>query len=266
MNALAVKRFLGHGFRIFRRKQTRRVVLLFHAVGNGPDACPAERFAEHMEWLAGNAQVLPLDVLLEGQDAAGLQVAITFDDGYASVARTAAPIMARYGLTGTVYLTVACIGEDESRRQTSDPALGHLDGELFMTWPEVNALRYSGWQIGSHGFDHVDMTKQEPEALALQLVNAKNTIESKVGAPCHAFAFPWGRNSKRSREAVRAAGYKHAAGTLHGPLGKHSPLLAFPRIDVRCGYVTSDVESMALGDWDFLGVVQSIRMGRDAPN
>lgn len=259
MKALTIKRLLGGVFRLFRKNQARRVVLLYHAVGDGPDACPTKRFAEHMTWLARNAQVLPLDALLEGHGTAPLQVAITFDDGYASVAQVAAPIMERLDLTGTVYLTAACIGNDEASRQASNPASGHLNGERFMIWPETRALQASGWQIGSHGLDHVDMTVQIPDALESQLQSSKHRIESNLGVPCHAFAYPWGRNIEQTRQAVHTAGYAHAAGTLHGPLCAASPQLAFPRIDVRRDYATDDVESMLRGDWDFLGAIQSIR-------
>lgn len=266
MRSLFVKRFLGRGFRILRTSKPRRIVLLYHAVGNGPDACPAERFAEHMSWLSRNAQVLPLDTLLESEGTERIQVAVTFDDGYASVANVAAPIMARYGLIGTVYLTVACIGENEASRQTSDPACGHLAGERFMIWPEASALLASGWQIGSHGLDHVDMTSQSPEALEFQLKDSKHQIEANLCRPCPAFAYPWGRNNNRTREAVCAAGYSHAAGTLHGPLRSGSSKLAFARIDVRREYNTRDLERVIRGDWDFLGAIQYFRMKRDAWN
>ena len=217
-----------------------------------------------MAWLSRHAHVVPLDVLLEGKQAAPIQIAITFDDGYASVARVAAPIMARYGFVGTVYLTADCIGGDEAGRQSSQPQSGHLHGEQFMIWPEVSALQALGWQIGSHGLDHVDMTAQSPVELDRQLRMAKHLIETNLGGPCHAFAYPWGLNTKRTRAAVQASGYLHAAGTLHGPLRSDSLELAFPRVDVRRGYATGDLESMIRGDWDFLGLIQAIRMRHHA--
>lgn len=262
MNSLRIKRLIGGALSIFRKNEPRRVVLLYHAVGDGPDACPTDRFAEHIAWLEEHARILTLDRLLEGSESAPLQVAITFDDGYASVAQKAAPIMARHEFTGTIYLTAACIAADEESRTASDPAAGHLTGELFMTWLEARTLQDAGWQIGSHGFDHVDMTAQGPRALDRQLENAKQQIETKLGAPCGAFAYPWGRNTECTRRAVMAAGHTHAAGTLHGPVRDTSPHFAFPRIDVRRDYTTGDIESMLRGDWDFLGVIQAIRMRR----
>lgn len=262
MNSLVVKRILGDGFRLVRKKSLRRVVLLYHAVGEGPDACPEELFAEHMDWLARSVEVLPLDVVLKGNNDAPVQVAITFDDGYASVAQLAAPIMARHGFIGTVYLTASCIGTDNRSRRISEPKLGHLQGESFMIWSEAASLKSAGWQIGSHGLDHVDLTAQNSEGLERQLRCSKELIETELSTTSPAFAYPWGRNAEHVREAVRAAGYRHAAGTLHGPLHTKSNELAFPRIDIRRDYTTDDLASVVRGDWDYLGFIQTLRLNR----
>lgn len=248
------------------KRRPRRVVLLYHAVGAGPDACPTDCFAEQVEWLAKNTQVLPLEDLLAGRGDGPLQVAVTFDDGYASVARVAAPIMTRHKIPGTVYLTAACIAWHEADRRDSDPALGHLMGESFMLWSEAQALHAAGWQIGSHGLDHVDMTQLNAAELRHQLEGARALIKQELGAPCPAFAYPWGRNVAVTRAAVAAAGYSHAAGTIHGPVGAEAPRLAFPRIDVRREYTPRDLASMVRGDWDYLGIIQALKIRRFATN
>lgn len=262
MYSLMTKRFLGLLGRLARSSSPRRVVLLYHAVGSGPDACPKDDFTKQMAWLSGHATVLSLDTLLEGNDTSPLQVAITFDDGYASVAQVAAPIMAQYGLSATVYLTTACIGEGETTRVDSDPKSGHLTGERFMVWSEVRALHSAGWQIGSHGLHHLDMTAQDAKELHHQLEASRELIEEHIAATCKAFAYPWGRNNARTRQAVAVAGYAHAAGTLHGPVLPNTTPLAFKRIDIRRNYALRDVKNILLGDWDYLGNLQSMRMRR----
>ena len=262
MNTLAVKRVLGRVGKFTRGRETRRVVLLYHAVGSGPDACPTEQFAKQISWLDANAEVLPLEELLAGRGKAKLQVAITFDDGYASVAHEAAPIMDRYGITGTVYLTAACIGEAESTRRHSDPAQGHLSGEKFMLWSEARALQDAYWEIGSHGLDHVDMTGQDDEKLSHQIDSARMLIENRLGATCRAFAYPWGRNNARSQAAVAQAGHDHAAGTIHGPVRPGADMLSFRRIDIRREYEVEDLRRVVHGDWDYLGYLQLWRMRR----
>lgn len=264
INSLTIKRILGRAGRLRHKRGPRRVVLLYHAVGAGPDACTAGCFSDQIAWLAKNAQVLHLEDLLSGRGDGPLQVAVTFDDGYASVAQVAAPIMARHNIPSTIYLTASCIASREADRRESDPSIGHLAGEKFMLWDEVRALHDAGWQIGSHGLDHVDMTSLNASELNDQLRGARALIEQELGVPCPAFAYPWGRNSWRTRAAAASAGYSHAAGTIHGPLYVDAPRLAFPRINIHRDYALDDVANMLRGDWDCLGLVQAMRLRRYA--
>jgi peptidoglycan/xylan/chitin deacetylase (PgdA/CDA1 family) len=259
MMSLHAKRFLGQFGRLKVARKPRRMVLLYHAVGKGPDACPKDRFAEHMAWLASETRVLPLDTVLEGSDPAPVQVAITFDDGYASVAQYAAPILAQHGMTATIYLTVAQIADEENQRLASRPELGHLSGEEFMLWAEAKTLHAAGWEIGSHGLDHVDMTSLPPEELRHQFHGARSLIEARIGAPCTAFAYPWGRHNAYVRKAVAEAGYAHGAGAVHGTFGADARVLAFPRINVRREYSVYDVAQLVRGNWDYLTFLQSWR-------
>ena len=172
--------------------------------------------------------------------------------------------MAHHNIPGSVYLTAASIADKEEDRRSSDPTLGHLAGEQFMLWSEVRALYDEGWQIGSHGLDHVDMTKQDDQALRCQLQGARALIEGRLGASCLAFAYPWGHNNLRTHLAVAAAGYDHAAGTIHGPLTMNGPALVFQRVDIRRDYTLADIENILRGDWDFLGPIQAWRLRRHA--
>ena len=147
---------------------------------------------------------------------------------------------------------------------SSDPKLGHLAGEKFMVWSEVRALRDEGWMIGSHGLDHLDITKLDDDALRYQLQGSRALIEERLNASCPAYAYPWGRNNVRARSAVAEAGYDHAAGTTHGPLAINGSALNFPRIDIRRDYTLSDFKKIIRGDWDFLGHVQAWRLYRHA--
>jgi len=74
---------------------------------------PASAFRAQLEWLAGNAQVLPLGsaLALEGTPASDLpRVAVTFDDGYADNAAVAAPIAEACGLRLTFFVTTDFVG------------------------------------------------------------------------------------------------------------------------------------------------------------
>ena len=259
MNSLQVKRLIGRICSQLPIKKPRRVVLLYHAVGLGQDACPTELFAAQMEYISSNTKVMSLEEILCSRSVDPVQTAVTFDDGYLSVFKEAFPIMERNGIPGSVYVNTGSIAADDAGRKNSDALLGHLSSEKFMLWSELSALQDAGWVVGSHGVDHVNMTSLDDEVLRFQLEESRLSIEKSLDCTCDTFAFPWGLNCTKSRAAVKAAGYRHAAGTIHGAIQSEAEDLAFQRIDIRQDYSLQDFISVVNGDWDFLGPIQKFK-------
>lgn len=257
MSTIGFKRTLARLWGAGRSNETRRVIVYYHAIGSGPIATSNDSFRRQMQWLATNAEVLSLDALLSGGGKGALQVAITFDDGYASVALNAAPILASLGLPATVYVNTSWMGE--MSRRDSAPQLGHYPGEQFMTWSDVDFLTKNNWTIGSHGAEHLDLTAVDDATLALELTSSKQMIETRLGRDCPHFAYTWGRYTRRVQRAVAAAAYKTAVSAVHGPVKAGSDPFALPRLDISNQYSLEDFQAIVRGDWDFLGGIQRVR-------
>jgi peptidoglycan/xylan/chitin deacetylase (PgdA/CDA1 family) len=210
-----------------------------------------------MEWLATNAEVLPLDGLLAGCGERPLQAAITFDDGYASVALNAEPILRDLGLPATIYINTGWMSEE--CRHDSAPEMGHYPGEQFMSWKDVELLTNRNWTIGSHGVEHVDLTGVDDVRRIQELRDSKQTIEDRLGFECRHFAYTWGRYTRQVKRAVADAGYQTAVSAVHGPVRQGSDLYALPRIDISNQYSLEDFQAIVRGEWDFLGGIQRAR-------
>lgn len=252
-----LKKTIGAVWRLRPQKIPRRIILLYHAVGSGPLSTKQESFAEQIHWLSLNAEVLPLDDLLNSKGKQKLQVAITFDDGYASVRSVAAPILANYGMVATVYVNSGCIREIE--RKKSHASLGHYPGEEFMTWDDVVDLQRKGWTIGSHGVEHIDLTQAEVSTLDHELSASKLMIEERTGSVCEHFAYTWGRYSNLVMQALGKHGYRTGVTAMHGPLDPVRNRFEIPRIDVKRQYSVSEFQAVVVGDWDFMVLIQLTR-------
>ena len=256
MTALGWKRRIGSLAGMLPVARPRKVILLYHSLGPRAPAVTAARFREQLLWLSANARLTTLEKLLTATSDAALEVAITFDDGYASLHDEVAPLLQNLGASATVYLNSGRIAE--RTRNKSDPALGHYPHEQFLIWPEVQALSAAGWNIGSHGVEHLDLTAAASVLAAQQLAASKLEIANRVGRPCQDFAYTWGRFTPALQKLVKAAGYRSAASGLHGPLRADSDLLALPRIDIRADYELADFIAAVSGQWDFLGYKQRL--------
>jgi peptidoglycan/xylan/chitin deacetylase (PgdA/CDA1 family) len=239
------------------RDDHRKLVLLYHAIGDGPWAIQKHCFAKQIGLLHGAAAILPLSDLIGRPAPAGVALAITFDDGYACLTDNALPVLADFGFTAAVFLNTGEMGGQERHR--SREQCGYYPGELFLTWRDVENLVTAGWGIGSHGVGHVDLTVASAEIRRNELSISKQTIEETTGAECNVFAYTWGRNNGRVREAVRCSGYRYALAGGHSAVNNRCDRFAIPRMNVTKEYTLDDLTAIVRGDWDYLGWVARAR-------
>jgi peptidoglycan/xylan/chitin deacetylase (PgdA/CDA1 family) len=101
------------------------VILLYHSVFEGPDSHQntldmghsVEIFERQMEIIARSYDVVTMDdipmFLREEKRMPRRPVAVTFDDGYANNFEVATPVLNRYGVPATFYVTTDCIDHNQ---------------------------------------------------------------------------------------------------------------------------------------------------------
>ena len=93
------------------RVESRGVVLLYHRLDDVADvhdvSVPPGLFEQHLQWLQANCTVMPVSELLRAapEDLPDRAVGITFDDGYLDNLTMAAPLLSRYGVPATFFVT-----------------------------------------------------------------------------------------------------------------------------------------------------------------
>lgn len=260
-NTLLWKRCLGRMLSlIYLIPRPRKIILIYHAVGHGPWAIPEDAFIKQIQWLKKNCDIVPLTgLLLDSPKKNKICVSLTFDDGYACLYDTVLPILKAENTVGTVYINTGWMSECNESRKDSNPNLGHYPSEKFLIWDEVEELNKAGWEIGSHGVNHIDLTKQSACKVEEELHSSKMTIEKKLNRRCNHFAYTFGQHDAHVRNKVQKAGYQFAAAGHHKPLGKRDDFISFPRLNIQNDYSLYDFKSIVQGKWDFLGLIHRIK-------
>ena len=218
-------------------------ILLYHAVGSplandsyGISIQP-ESFERHMKVLAQRPEVQAVDLCARPPSTKPLQVAVTFDDGYKDNLYTAAPILLKFQIPFTVFVTTSFI------RGGSPTYLSASELRELGSLPGVN--------IGSHGATHLPLARCDDATLWQELYESRCDLEDVIGKAVKAIAYPHGSVNRRVRDAARKAGYS-VGGCSRFDINDQSrdPLLL-----CRCEVLAADSERVFLqklkGAWDW---------------
>lgn len=137
------------------------------------------------------------------QESPRRPIAITFDDGYRSIYENAWPVLRHHGMTATVFLVAGSIGE------TNGWAMDEAQ-ELLLNETEIAEMGASGICFGSHTYSHRPLTALSWTEALYELTRSRTALESLLGRPVTALAYPYNKHNRRVREFARRAGYRSA--------------------------------------------------------
>lgn len=195
-------------------------ILAYHRVGElKGDHVPtvsAQTFERHLAFLARyRYQVIKLETLAatleHGQPMPRHTAIITFDDGYEETHRVAWPLLKRFGLAATIFVTPAEVG---------------LPG--FVTWQQLQELASDGMTIGSHTLHHSYLPLVEEAQLSQELGESKQLIETHVGQSVELLSYPVGGFTPFVQGVAQQIGYRAACTT-----NRYAPSAPIDRYGLR---------------------------------
>jgi peptidoglycan/xylan/chitin deacetylase (PgdA/CDA1 family) len=165
-------------------------------------------------------------IIINGGERPKRSVIITFDDGFEDVYQNAFPILKEMGYIGVIFMYVDHIG-----------ARGYLSED------QIIELAESGWEIGSHGMSHPDLSLYESN-LNYEVLQSRQILEQLPGVSVDTFAYPYGKFDNYLAGYIRDAGY--LAGMALGLKWEHTidDLYSLTRIEVQGDYDLSTFENL----------------------
>jgi peptidoglycan/xylan/chitin deacetylase (PgdA/CDA1 family) len=116
---------------------------------------------------------------------------VTFDDGHISNFEFGLPVLQSRAIKASFFITVGWTGQKQG----------------YMGWQELRALHQAGQRIGAHGWTHALLTHCNPSELHREIVDARLTLEDKLGTSITTMSLPGGRYNRRILAACQEAGY-----------------------------------------------------------
>ena len=201
-------------------------VLVYHSISAPAEPMPSaidvspSNFATQLRWLSRWRRVVPLTETLSDR-ASGRQTAITFDDGFRDNLTVALPLLERFQLPMTLFVTAGFLNET-----------GYLsEAELR----EVS--RHPLITIGAHGLWHRHLNQMSLNDARLELKESRRVLEDLTSQTVDLLAWPFGECNEDLEKLSAECGYRAAWSVWKGtnnqhsrwrvPLGRHDNLTRF---------------------------------------
>ena len=213
------------------------LIISLHRVGRPPEGAThrglfiTPRLLSFEIWLLsklGYKFTTLKDALLS---TSGRHAVITFDDGYEDNLSVGLPVLEKYGIPATIFVVTSDVGK---QRVVWEEAGEKLPGDM-LSWEDLASLQSCGWEIGSHGAEHVRFHERTVEQQKQLISRSVEDIESKLGTVPISFAYPYGFYNKDTKSALRRSGIRFAVTTeWPGPadLSSRNDLLGLKRIPI----------------------------------
>ncbi len=191
-------------------------ILMYHSISDRARprfrkfALPPARFAEQMDYLAQRRyRTLTVSQYVAARTA-GVElpepaVVLTFDDGFADFNNQALPVLQRYSLTATLYISTAFVNGAScflQREQETD--------RLMLTWGQLIDISASGIECGAHSHRHLQLDVVPAAIARAEITRSKRILEEKLTRKITSFAYPYGYYRPGVQRLVREAGFLSA--------------------------------------------------------
>lgn len=186
-------------------------VLVYHTISTRPQALPGDidispqRFEQHMRWLSRWRSVVRLEETLRAPERLRL-AAITFDDGFRDNLTVALPLLEKYHLPITLFVTAGFVGRHD-----------------YLSIEELREIsRHPLVTIGAHGLWHRHFTRLAVPEARFELVESRRLLESMTGRTIDLMAWPFGECDAGLEQLSEECGYRASWSVWKGTNATHS--------------------------------------------
>lgn len=198
------------------------------------------RFEEHLRSLRdGGYRALSTDeclAYLRGEfTPPEKSVLLTIDDGYVSTLTRAQPLLKKYGMRATLFVTadenahIFAEGRPRQRRLTNE---------------ELQALDPSVIDVQAHGFSHRPLRDMSNDDLAVELTASRMVLAKVTGRPVRCMAVPGNHYDARVLHDAKHAGYEAVFTSDAGSLDVGDDPFGLPRVNVAGYFDAAGVASI----------------------
>ena len=199
------------------------------------------------------------------------RILITFDDGHITNFNLASKILDTFNIKASFFIPVNVIGRKTEKTIPEENKVlldkynilsdisednKNLLSRLTMTWENIIDLDNRGHFIGSHGSNHVRLSKElSDDQLDYEISKSKEIIEEKLKKKINSFCWIVGDKksyTKKASEVIKKNNYKLSFTTCGKPFDKNQNLLQVHRFNVEDYFSISRISFIFSGIYELI--------------
>lgn len=276
-----VVRFFGGIYLLkwFVRNQKALIVLNYHNFskynnyknkrGHILETGYAENFEKQIQFLKRHFSFTTPNDFYQGKVKKGLNVFITFDDGYKDNFDTAYPVLKKNNAKAVFFIVTNVIGtnewllhdkirylvlQGEIEAQHAEKCLSEMNSgkplpksilelvnnyvfpankRLMMNWQELRQMQDSSFDVQPHTHTHSVLSFLSPDEQKMEVKNAIDSIQTNLGASTTSFAYPNGLYNDATITIMKRFKIDYAFTTIPGVNNKQTDPLQLKRIGIN---------------------------------
>lgn len=203
------------------------VILLYHHISDSTPKSTSVSpllFEQHLQYLQdNNFKVLKLKKMLrhlDNNDLPNKCVVLTADDAYQSIAKNAYPLLKKYQMPMSVFVSTTPIDKKYI---------------AMMTWQQMRDIQGNIMQFYNHTTTHPYLLNMDKTQIKTQITQAQNRLNQELNQSDKIFAYPYGEANFDIFKQVKDLNYT-ALSQHSGVVSKISNRQNMPRFPMAAGY------------------------------
>ena len=237
------KLFVSNLFSKYVKKSEKgRIVLTYHSLNSNLNGLTSdiyqlapERFYEHILFLKNNGFISKNFYNLSNSNEGFL---FTFDDGYKNFLKYGLEKILKNNFNSIIFIC---------------PKLAKENNHNYLNKKDlIEISQHKNIEIGSHSYDHVNLTKLDKKDLIEQLSSSKKWLEDTLSVNVDKISYPFGGYNQQIIDSVKKLNYKKAFTTRFDFYNKNYDDFQIPRVDIWRND-NKDIFSLKLnGKWNWM--------------
>ena len=218
------------------------MILLYHRIHpelpEHPLIIRPEQFQDQMQFLASKPQVYDFVRLRDferdperffDQKSTPTKVIITLDDGYRDNYLYAFPVLKKYQLPATIFLTTDLVNTDQTFKRYED-----VKERDMLNMAEIREMIKAGISFGGHTCSHPHLPQLSEEDQKREIINSLHALKELVPEPGRVatFCYPYGEYNEITLRIVQEAGCPCALSVRQGVNQKGVSMLELKRVEI----------------------------------